>query len=297
MEASIHAAPAENHAPTPAAVVAVVGSGGSSPSAVPRLCFTAATIARASSALTLRLEPCAKMRPRRSAPASAASSAASAVFRPHTFTSGRWPRRGAAAPSPSLPRAATPAPRSSRMSLAGSAARISASPTRTPVAPPASAGATSSALETPERETSCAAQPGGIMRPRRVVVLMSTVNVCRLRLLTPITSAPAASAASISSGVFTSTSGSKPRSRAAAMRRASSLGVRIATMSSAVSAPYARACSSWYSSMRKSLRSTATDGQCPCAPSASRTEARSSRLPLNQWGSVSTLTTLHPALA
>ena len=60
-----------------------------------------------------------------------------------------------------------------------------------------------------------------------------------------------------------------------------------ATISSTMSAPYARASQSWYELTMKSLRST---GTC----TASRTAARSSRLPPNRRGSVRTLITRAP---
>ena len=84
---------------------------------------------------------------------------------------------------------------------------------------------------------------------------MSTLKVWRLRLLTPMTFAPASSATVISASVFTSTSGSIPSARDAAISAASSSALRMLTMSSAVSAR-ARASSSWYASITKSLRST-----------------------------------------
>ena len=68
-------------------------------------------------------------------------------------------------------------------------------------------------------------------------------------------------------------------------------------MSSAVSAPWARASSSWYESMIKSLRSTQTPGERRAASSAARTAARSSSEPLNHVGSVRTETVHAPATA
>ena len=65
----------------------------------------------------------------------------------------------------------------------------------------------------------------------------SARNVCRFLLLTPMTSAPATSALESSSTEFTSTRGSIPSARARAIRDASRSSSRMATMSSAVSAP------------------------------------------------------------
>eukprot|EP00966_Prymnesium_polylepis_P047616 1102524-Prymnesium_polylepis.1 len=137
---------------------------------------------------------------------------------------------------------------------------------------------------------------GGSSAAIRPVVVMSTSNVCRLRLLTPITLAPAASATCISASVFTSTSGSIPSARAAAIIAASRSGERIATISNAVSAPAARASSSWYSSMRKSLRSTHVPGERPARTNVSLTRVRSVSEPLNHLGSVSTETVHAPAI-
>mmetsp|Transcript_34620 Transcript_34620/g.87460 ORF Transcript_34620/g.87460 Transcript_34620/m.87460 type:complete len:219 (-) Transcript_34620:253-909(-) len=127
------------------------------------------------------------------------------------------------------------------------------------------------------------------------VVLESTVKSCRLRLLTPMIWAPHRSAFLVSSSLLTSTRGSIPSRRDAAIRLFSSGSSSTATMRRTVSAPCTRASYTMYSSMRKSLRRTA--GRSGRAPTSSRTARMSGRSPLNHVGSVSTEIALAPALA
>ena len=69
------------------------------------------------------------------------------------------------------------------------------------------------------------------------VVDASTLKLCRLRLLTPITFAPARSAVLVSVSLFTSTRGSIPSPRAHRIKADSSASSSTATMSRTVSAP------------------------------------------------------------
>mmetsp|Transcript_20787 Transcript_20787/g.65068 ORF Transcript_20787/g.65068 Transcript_20787/m.65068 type:complete len:219 (+) Transcript_20787:1-657(+) len=217
----------------------------------------------------------------RSAPALAAAAAVSASRTPQTLQSARGGGR----------------PSSSCASPAGESARIRDSPTRTPHAPTSARAVTSERVATPERARRRTLEPLGTSAAQREVVVMSTSKVWRLRLLTPITRAPASSATRISPSLAASTRGSMPRLREKAMSDDSSAAESAATMRSAVSAPCARASSSWYSSTMKSLRSTHTSSPSPPATSAARTRARSSSEPLNHDGSVSTEMVQAPASA
>mmetsp|Transcript_14900 Transcript_14900/g.37161 ORF Transcript_14900/g.37161 Transcript_14900/m.37161 type:complete len:390 (-) Transcript_14900:450-1619(-) len=238
------------------------------------------TMRFASSSVTCRFDG-AKIMPKKSAPASTATAAASASRSPHILQ-----RLGAGG-----------APTRERIAAAGDSARIKLSPTNTPFALTASSCSTSARVATPERASNWMSVPSGSIAAMVPVVPISTTNVCRLRLLTPMTFAPAASATSISSLVFTSTNGSIPSCRAACIMAVSRSGCRMATMSNAVSAPAARASRSWYSSTRKSLRSTHTPGERFASTRVSLTRVRSEREPLNHEGSVSTDTVQAPATA
>ena len=129
----------------------------------------------------------------------------------------------------------------------------------------------------------------------RVVVLMSTSKLCKLRLFMPITCGSSCRARCISSAQLTSTSGSMPKCLLYAYKRCSVMSSSIATMSKMVSAPARRASAIWYSCTIKSLRRMA--GRFGMRSTACRTRARSSIVPLNQVGSVSTLMTLAPLWA
>mmetsp|Transcript_26260 Transcript_26260/g.43541 ORF Transcript_26260/g.43541 Transcript_26260/m.43541 type:complete len:458 (+) Transcript_26260:201-1574(+) len=162
---------------------------------------TALMMARASSSLTCRFD-FANIMPTRSAPAIATAAAASGSRSPQILHSGCGGVRS----------------RSSRTSTSGDGARISDSPTRIACAPTCSKAMASARVETPERARSSTSLLGGTMAASRPVVPMSTVKVWRLRLLMPITRAPAASAVAISASVATSMSGSMPSSRENFMR-------------------------------------------------------------------------------
>mmetsp|Transcript_38685 Transcript_38685/g.75600 ORF Transcript_38685/g.75600 Transcript_38685/m.75600 type:complete len:207 (-) Transcript_38685:200-820(-) len=127
------------------------------------------------------------------------------------------------------------------------------------------------------------------------VVDASTVKSCRLRLLTPMILAPHRSALCVSSLLLTSTSGSIPSEREQAMSPLSTSSSSTATISSTVSAPCTRASYTMYSSMRKSLRSTA--GRSAIAATFCLTSFISANVPLNHVGSVSTEIADAPACA
>mmetsp|Transcript_25183 Transcript_25183/g.79024 ORF Transcript_25183/g.79024 Transcript_25183/m.79024 type:complete len:411 (+) Transcript_25183:301-1533(+) len=254
---------------------------------------TRCTMAAACATSTWRLD-LAKMAPMRLAPAAQAAAASSGDVTPQTLTRG-------------VVEVLSASPSRFWMAAAGSAARMSASPTRMP-AMPASPKFRSSGPMMPESASSSrsgSSPPKGMPSSRnlldtRGVVSMSSLKVCRLRLFTPTTRAPARAAISASTLLATSTSGSMPSSRHFSMRPRSSERPSTATMSSTVSAPKARASWSWYSSMMKSLRrmagrplSVAPTSACV----ASRTSRMSSRLPLNHLPSVRMEMTEAPAPA
>src|SRR5581483_5602684 len=180
-------------------------------------------------------------------------------------------RGGAAAPSPAAAaRRASPRPRSSPSLAAGSPLRESDSPTSTAWAPAARTRRTSAREAIPLSEIRHA--PAGACGASRSVTARSVRNVARSRLLIPITAAPSSTARSSSASPCTSTSGASPSPFAAWKRSRSRAGSRMATISSAASAPCARASQSWYSSSTKSFSSTGHS-------TAARTVSRSSRLP------------------
>src|SRR5712691_2173308 len=135
------------------------------------------------------------------------------------------------------------APRSSRMTAAGSVARIRTSPARIASAPASRMRRASAPPLMPLSATSTRSR--GISGRRRSVSLRSTSNVRRSRWLTPITCAPASTAMRASSASCTSTRAATPWSLATLMRSASESGVSAATISSTASAPCARASSTW----------------------------------------------------
>mmetsp|Transcript_90918 Transcript_90918/g.294218 ORF Transcript_90918/g.294218 Transcript_90918/m.294218 type:complete len:209 (-) Transcript_90918:91-717(-) len=115
-----------------------------------------------------------------------------------------------------------------------------------------------------------------------------------------MTRAPASRATFSSRELTTSTSGSMPWPRQQATSARSLVCGRMETMSSTVSAPCATASSTWYSSTTKSLRRQT--GRRAAAPSAQRcvrvrAARRSSREPLNHFGSVRTESTEAPNFA
>ena len=204
-----------------------------------------------------------------SAPArTAARSPASSVM-PQILTIGS---RAAAARS----RGWVPAPTYVRAAAAGSAERISASPTSAASKPVARQRATVAGSRTPD--SAIASRSPGTRSRSRTARSGSTSSVRRSRLLIPISRAPLARAASISRASCASTSGSRPRSRACA----TSLARRFAGWSTARrstrSAPAARRRSSCRGSTMNSLARTGTE-------TAARTARRSSMDPPNQWGS------------
>eukprot|EP00160_Parvularia_atlantis_P017573 Unigene6100_Nuclearia_a/m.18689 Unigene6100_Nuclearia_a/g.18689 ORF Unigene6100_Nuclearia_a/g.18689 Unigene6100_Nuclearia_a/m.18689 type:complete len:330 (-) Unigene6100_Nuclearia_a:109-1098(-) len=185
-----------------------------------------------------------------------------------------------------------------RMNAALSAASMSASPTSTARTPCASYAATSARPVMPDSAASTTSPSREIISASDDVVFMSTVKLCKLRLLTPITREPSASARRISSALFTSTSGSIPRARDVRINSRSSSSDRHATISSTVSAPATRASSTWYSSTIKSFRKNAGRASAPTLRSiAARASRRSSRWPLNHVGSVRTEIAAAPACA
>mmetsp|Transcript_124728 Transcript_124728/g.233253 ORF Transcript_124728/g.233253 Transcript_124728/m.233253 type:complete len:358 (-) Transcript_124728:290-1363(-) len=245
----------------------------------------------------------AKMTPIRLAPAATAPRASSGRTTPQTFTKTAPGATGSTASLPTPPLAGLPI--ISRMAAPGSAARISASPTSTPLQEISLHCATSSAEERPLNASSLALSPGpkGVRKVVRsseaicAVRPLSSSNVCRLRLFTPRTRAPASKATSSSCFVTTSTSGSRLLSLQQRIRSRSLERERMETISKTVSAPCATASNTWYSSTKKSLRKQAGLREplsfAHCAV-LSRTLRRSSREPLNHFGSVNTERMLAP---
>jgi hypothetical protein len=147
---------------------------------------------------TRRLLLGTNMRPSMYAPASAAACASATLRTPQILTSAvRGCGRGGA-----------DQPRSVRMNTAVSGARMRLSPTRTARMPCAVYCATSAGEPMPESAQRTTPRPA-TMSASRLVVPMSTVDSCRLRLLTPTSFAPRSSAAPISATLLTSTSGFK----------------------------------------------------------------------------------------
>src|SRR5712691_3414150 len=135
------------------------------------------------------------------------------------------------------------APRMSRMTAAGSFARIRISPARMASAPASRMRRESSRPLIPLSATSTRSR--GISGRRRSVSARSTSNARRSRWLTPITCAPASTATRASPSSCTSTRVARPWSLATSMRSASECGVSAATISSTASAPCARASTTW----------------------------------------------------
>src|SRR6266571_3661474 len=135
------------------------------------------------------------------------------------------------------------ASRSSRMTAAGSVARIRTSPARIASAPAARMRRASAPPLMPLSATSTRSR--GISGRRRSVSVRSTSNVRRSRWLTPITSAPASTATRASSSSWTSTRAPTPWSFATFKRSASECAVSAATIRSTASAPWARASTTW----------------------------------------------------
>mmetsp|Transcript_31554 Transcript_31554/g.53256 ORF Transcript_31554/g.53256 Transcript_31554/m.53256 type:complete len:264 (+) Transcript_31554:602-1393(+) len=234
------AAPATRRSATEPLLLLASAVGRFGPSRSPKD-LTVATTAAACAAVTFRFDLGAKMTPMREAPARQAASAASGSVMPHTLTRAR---------STTPPPPESPTPKRSSMAWRGSAARMSASPTSTPCTPNDRYLSTSDELAMPERARIIGCFCSGVARVAarlawRSVVSRSSLKVCRLRLFTPITLASHASAMSSSWSVCTSTRGSMPTARQAAMSSRSWDTSKMATMSSTVSAPNARASRTW----------------------------------------------------
>ncbi len=133
--------------------------------------------------------------------------------------------------------------------------------------------------ETPLSATAITSSPSS--GRTRSAVPRSTSNVVRSRLFTPMIEAPAARARRASSAVCASTKAAIPVSATSSSSPPSAASSRIATISSTMSAPAARACHTWAGVRMKSLRSTGSS-------TAARTAARSSSEPPKWSGSVST---------
>mmetsp|Transcript_92869 Transcript_92869/g.267160 ORF Transcript_92869/g.267160 Transcript_92869/m.267160 type:complete len:340 (+) Transcript_92869:764-1783(+) len=246
------------------------------------------------------------MTPIKFAPAETAQRASSAATTPQTFTStapGATGSTGAAWP----PSAGPALPMSSKIAAPGSGARIRASPMRTPLQEMARHSSTSSAVANPLSASNFVSLPAPNSRPNSAfnsfascaVRPLSSSKVWRLRLFTPRTLAPASSATFSSREDTTSTSGSMPHWRQQAMRARSRDCGKMDTIRRAVSAPWATASRTWYSSMTKSLRKHAglrAEASAAQRCVVSRTSRRSSSVPLNHLGSVSTERTEAPTL-
>mmetsp|Transcript_61331 Transcript_61331/g.176486 ORF Transcript_61331/g.176486 Transcript_61331/m.176486 type:complete len:251 (+) Transcript_61331:535-1287(+) len=185
----------------------------------------------------------AKMTPMRLAPAATAQRASSGRTTPQTLTT---TAPGATGNAGEL--ASSRLPMSSRMAAPGSGARIKASPMRTPLQEIARHSATSSAVAKPLSAKTLVACPAPKAMFRALsssvicaVRFLSSSNVCKLRLFTPMILAPASKATLSSREVTTSTKGSMPQARQQAMSARSRVCERIDTMSNAVSAPLATA--------------------------------------------------------
>ena len=112
---------------------------------------------------------------------------------------------------------AAPAATNARAAAAGSAARTSASPTSAPSNPSARQRATVAGSRTPD--SAMTRRSSGTSSRSRAARSTSTSSVRRSRLLSPMSRAPDASAASSSRASWTSTSGSRPISRARSTSR------------------------------------------------------------------------------
>mmetsp|Transcript_3712 Transcript_3712/g.6519 ORF Transcript_3712/g.6519 Transcript_3712/m.6519 type:complete len:209 (-) Transcript_3712:527-1153(-) len=199
---------------------------------VSRYARMACTMSLATGTVAWRTDFDTKITPIISAPALAATRADSTSFIPHTLT-----------------RTVLPALASSRISFEinspGLGALMSASPARKPaMSPKLSYFFTSWRVLIPLKAKNAKFL---IMPCSRAfctslgVFSMSTVKVCKSRLFTPSTLAPARSAAASSSSLTTSTRGSIPSSRDFFISADVSVSLRMDSMSKTVSAPKARA--------------------------------------------------------
>mmetsp|Transcript_23658 Transcript_23658/g.26233 ORF Transcript_23658/g.26233 Transcript_23658/m.26233 type:complete len:239 (-) Transcript_23658:632-1348(-) len=175
-------------------------------------------ISFASSTDTRRFDFEAKTRPMKSAPASTVARASSTFLIPHILTY------------------VIGTPFSSFILFIGLGERINASPTSTARAPTFSNNSTSERLEIPLSAHIVFSFMSTPLVTRSVVPL-STVNVCKFLLLTPITLAPTLRAIFISDSFATSTSGSMPSSLDVLRYETKSASSRDATIRRSVSAP------------------------------------------------------------
>ena len=172
--------------------------------------------------------------------------------------------------------------------VAGSSARIRASPISAASNPSARQPDTVAGSRTPD--SAIAIRSSGIRSRRRAARSGSTASVRRSRLLRPMTRASVASATSSSRSSCASTSDSRPRSRAS-RTRAERRGPRCSdARSSTRSAPAARTSESWRRSTTNSFARTGTE-------TAARTRSRSTSEPPNQCGSHSTEIAVAPPAA
>src|SRR5699024_869118 len=138
----------------------------------------------------------------------------------------------------------TAAPSMPRTPATGSPPTTSAAPTRIASAPARRKSAASSGPRTPDSATrtrSC-----GMSGASRAKVVVSTSRVFRLRLFTPMTRAPRSTARPVSASSCTSTRLVMPSEPARCIRSRSCSSGSAATMSSTMSAPWARASQTWY---------------------------------------------------
>mmetsp|Transcript_16124 Transcript_16124/g.37035 ORF Transcript_16124/g.37035 Transcript_16124/m.37035 type:complete len:263 (-) Transcript_16124:364-1152(-) len=155
----------------------------------------------------------AKMTPIKLAPAEIAQVASFGLVTPQTLTS--------TAPGATGNTVSVCEPIISKIAEPGSAARINASPTSTPLQPMALHCTTSSAVDKPLNASTfnAAPLPYDMLKvcfsslATAAVLFLSNSKVCKSRLLTPITLASASKATFSSRKVTTSTIGSKPYDR------------------------------------------------------------------------------------
>ncbi len=131
---------------------------------------------------------------------------------------------------------------------------MNASPTRNACTPAARIFVTSGCARMPDSVTSRRSDGTSASMPS--VVSSVTSKVRRLRLLMPSSGVRSRSARVSSAPSCTSTSTSMPSSSAAASSSPIWPSPRHAAISSTQSAPIARASTTWYGSIRKSLRIT-----------------------------------------
>mmetsp|Transcript_95457 Transcript_95457/g.239246 ORF Transcript_95457/g.239246 Transcript_95457/m.239246 type:complete len:258 (-) Transcript_95457:176-949(-) len=210
---------------------------------------TAPTTAVACAAEACRFD-LAKITPTRFAPAATAQSASSVFTTPQTFTTtapGMTGKAGAIAvlAAPSCPLESRAPPMSSRIAAPGSGARINVSPIRTPLQEMSLHSATSSGVAKPLKAKTLVGAAGPNLTLNVTfsasaiwaVRFLSSSKVCKFRLLTPRTRAPASRATLSSVTVTTSTKGSKHQVRQKAIRARNLVCERIETISKTVSAP------------------------------------------------------------